>query len=424
MYIKEIELENIRGFENLKFSLQRSLNRYAGLTIFVGDNGSGKSSLLKAIAVALIGPETARGLQPSFAGWIHKNQTSGTIKLQIHPEDGDKFMGQGKTSTAPFWVHLELSQTQDAKDIRIQPYYRSDKSKRARESLWGSSEGWFSCGYGPFRRIFGASSDATRQMAAANTGVFVTLFNESASLAEVDTWLKELDYKRLEGKPEAKYQLELVLKLLNHNFLPNNMKVRLVNSEGIQLQDQAGTTLSWDDMSDGYRAMLALLADIMRHLISRFGYRNLLNERDDNLVVNASGVVLIDELDAHLHPEWQIVVGQWLKQHFPKIQFLVTTHSPLICQAADENGLFILPEPGSKQQPKAVSREERLKIVNSRSDVILRTLFGLQNTRSEQAIANRQRFNQLRAKQRAVKLSPEEVKELQSIESILENEED
>jgi predicted ATPase len=54
-----------------------------------------------------------------------------------------------------------------------------------------------------------------------------------------------------------------------------------------------------------------------------------------------SGVELIDEVDAHLHPEWQREVGFWLKRHFPKIQFLVTTHSPSICQAAAPNGLFV-----------------------------------------------------------------------------------
>ena len=48
----------------------------------------------------------------------------------------------------------------------------------------------------------------------------------------------------------------------------------------------------------------------------------------------APGVVLIDEVDAHLHPTWQRRIGLWFREHFPKLQFIVSTHSPLICQAA------------------------------------------------------------------------------------------
>ena len=66
MYISKIELKNIRGFKNLEFELVRPDDTYAGWTVFTGDNGSGKSSLLKAIAVGLTGKETARALQPNF----------------------------------------------------------------------------------------------------------------------------------------------------------------------------------------------------------------------------------------------------------------------------------------------------------------------------------------------------------------------
>jgi len=83
-------------------------------------------------------------------------------------------------------------------------------------------------------------------------------------------------------------------------------------------------------------------------------------------------VVLIDEIDAHLHPEWQREIGFWLRRHFPNIQFFVTTHSPIICQAADPNGLFVLPEPGSEQEPHALSDEDYRKIIASRPDTILR----------------------------------------------------
>lgn len=111
---------------------------------------------------------------------------------------------------------------------------------------------------------------------------------------------------------------------------------------------------------------------------------------------------MIDEIDAHLHPEWQREIGFWLTRHFPKIQFLVTTHSPIICQAADKNGLFVLPEPGSGDEPRALPDDEYRKIISSRPDTILLTsAFNLQNTRSPRAVEGRADYAKLMAKQRA-----------------------
>jgi hypothetical protein len=113
-------------------------------------------------------------------------------------------------------------------------------------------------------------------------------------------------------------------------------------------------------------------------------------------------VVLIDEVDAHLHPEWQREIGFWLKRHFPKVQFIVTTHSPLILQAADPNGLFVLPEPGSETKARPMPTEDYEQIIASRPDTILTTAaFGLQNTRSPRAVEARARYSMLQGKRRA-----------------------
>jgi hypothetical protein len=122
----------------------------------------------------------------------------------------------------------------------------------------------------------------------------------------------------------------------------------------------------------------------------------ILREADEN------SLVLIDEIDAHLHPEWQREIGFWLKRHFPLVQFLVTTHSPIICQAADDNGLFVLPEPGSGDSPRPLSRAEYETVIAARPDTILLTpAFGLQNTRSPRAVKGRADYAKLQAKMRA-----------------------
>ncbi len=184
-------------------------------------------------------------------------------------------------------------------------------------------------------------------MVAPTTERFVTMFQEAASLAEVDQWMRNLKHKELEDKNDERKQLALVMELLRDDLMPNRITVDRVDSDGLWLKDRNGVQLAWGEMSDGYRAAAALLADIVRHLIGTFGLDGLTEKTaDGKTIIKRSGVVLIDEIDAHLHPEWQQKIGFWLKGHFPRIQFLVTTHSPIICQAADPNGLFVLPEPG------------------------------------------------------------------------------
>lgn len=406
MYIDKITLKNIRGFEKLEFDLCRSDAKYAGWTVFTGDNGAGKSSLLKAIAVALTGRDVARSLQPSFHRWIREGAEGqeSKIELMILPEKGtDEFSEKGQTAYRKFPATVVLKPTEKDTSIDLSSGLGNKKSL-AQRGLWSAdSRGWFSCGYGPFRRVFGASPEATRLMVGPTTERFVTMFQEAASLFEVDQWLRNLSHKKLEGKAAESDHLDLLLEILRDDLMPNQITVDRVDSDGLWLKDRNGLKLAWSEMSDGYRAALALLADILRHLINAYGIDGLAERGEDGkLRIVRSGVVMIDEVDAHLHPEWQREIGFWLKGHFPNIQFLVTTHSPIICQAADENGLFVLPEPGSSIAPRALSTDEYKKVIASRPDTILLTAaFGLQNTRSPRAVEGRAEYAKLMAKQRA-----------------------
>lgn len=429
MYISKITLKNIRGFENLDFDLSRPSGNYAGWTVFTGDNGSGKSTLLKAIAVAITGKDTARSLQPNFHRWIRENvgNEEASIELMITPERGvDDFSSSGRNAFNPFQAKVIFHSS--GKETNIESIESGSKKNLAQRGPWATdTHGWFACGYGPFRRVFGASPEATRLMVGPATERFVTMFQEAASLYEVDQWLRNLNHKKLEGKTSESNQLELLLEILRDDLMPNQLTVDRVDSDGLWLKDRNGLQLAWTEMSDGYRAALALLADILRHLINAYGMDGLTDRNTEGkLCIVRSGVVLIDEIDAHLHPEWQRVIGFWLKQHFPNIQFLVTTHSPIICQAADENGLFVLPEPGSSDIPRALTSEEYKKVITSRPDTILLSpAFGLQNTRSPRAVEGRAEFAMLQSKRRAGgNLTPEEVAKLPQLQLFAETTEE
>lgn len=416
MYIKNVSIKNIRGFANLDFDLSRGNDEFAGWTVITGDNGSGKSTLLKAIAVALTGRETARALQPNFNRWISDGAGAGesSIELEIVQCEGDDAVvasGRGPSRTFPAKIALVNS----GKETILHPACPSGKPSNyatPERTIWAfDAKGWFSCGYGPFRRVFGASPEATRQMVAPMTERFVTMFQEAASLAEVDQWLRNLKHKTLENRADEHAQLELLMEILRDDLLPNQIEVDRIDADGLWLRDRNSVQLAWGEMSDGYRAALALLADILRHLITSYGTPCLTaRSPEGKLIIDRSGVVLIDEIDAHLHPEWQRQIGFWLKSHFPKIQFLVTSHSPIICQAADKNGLFVLPEPGSEDMPRRLTEDEYRIVVTSRPDTILLTAaFGMQNTRSPRVVEGRAEFAKLATKKRAGgRLTPQE----------------
>ena len=282
MFIKQITLRNLRGFSELNFDLTRADGGYAGWTVFTGDNGSGKSTLLKAVAVGLVGKDTARSLQPSFNRWIRDGaaQQESCIQLEIvRKEDDDELVETGRAPAAVFPAKIALKNGgkettlhhQIPDSVKRRPTYHTPD-----RTIWSlEARGWFSCGYGPFRRVFGASPEATRQMVAPTTERFVTMFQEAASLAEVDQWLRHLKHKELENKDAEREQLALVMELLRDDLMPNQITVDRVDSDGLWLKDRNGVQLAWGEMSDGYRAAAALLADIVRHFIGTYGIQGL-----------------------------------------------------------------------------------------------------------------------------------------------------
>jgi predicted ATPase len=423
MYIERVVLQNLKGFKSLDFSFLRPDGQLPGWTVLTGDNGSGKTAILKAIALALVGPDVGRALQPSLRGWVREGCNEARIEVQIRVQDQDKFTTGRRADS--FWTEIEL-QKNGGPEISMKAGSKRRGIKSSLNGPWSENTGgWFAAGYGPFRRLYGASPEAQRLMSGPNrVARFATMFKEDATLLECEIWLRDLSHKSLEERPRERRVLNQVCALLNDDFLRNGLRVERVDSDGLWLRDAAGTVLSLSDMSKGYRAALALMIDIRRHMDQVYGDQNLVESHAGGLIVPHAGVVLIDEIDAHLHPAWQREIGFWLKRRFPLVQFLVTTHSALVCQAADENGIFHLPPPGSGETPFQVSQEDYLKIIRSQVDeIFLSPAFGLTQTRSPEAVAARQGHARLKAKKNALGLTPEERGQLKLWEVYIDPEE-
>lgn len=91
-----------------------------------------------------------------------------------------------------------------------------------------------------------------------------------------------------------------------------------------------------EELSSGFQAVLLIIANIIEWIEGS-------RPSGDRIVTNASGTVLIDELDIHLHPEWQFTIRSGLSRIFPKLQFIVTTHSPHLLASAGANEVIIMP---------------------------------------------------------------------------------
>jgi energy-coupling factor transporter ATP-binding protein EcfA2 len=434
MYIKEFEIRDLRCFQGKQVvSLDRGDGSYAGWTVFAGRNGSGKSTLLKALAASIVGPMTAKALAQSFPAWVRKGVDRGLIVtcLSIDPTGGDviheRAEAEPEAERDPMLSeYLELSselspgllfQSTDLSTDKLTHWVSEYEPAEVSElellenSLWSAPErGWFICGYGPYRRLGKASSEADPYLSR-----LLNLFNENATLANAVDWLKEVQFRAHEGKPGAAKLRDDVLTLLNNGLLPDNSRVVRVDSDGLWVE-RDGVSLPLDQVSDGYRTVTALVIDLVRRLHDAFGNLSL----DSDLSCPHPGVVLIDEVDSHMHVEWQQKIGFWLTRHFPAIQFLVTTHSPFICQAASPRGLIRLPAPGEDRKIEHVEGRLFNAVVNgSADDAVMSELFGLEHPHSAPAEAIRERLANLEVKVIEGEATNEEVKEYDDLRNKL-----
>ncbi|KDN83258.1 hypothetical protein KCH_47400 [Kitasatospora cheerisanensis KCTC 2395] len=128
------------------------------------------------------------------------------------------------------------------------------------------------------------------------------------------------------------------------------------------------------------------------------------------------GPVLIDDVDRHLHPVWQQRIGLWLTEHFPHTQFLVATHSPYVCQAADPGALIRLPGPDEAGRPHRLDEELRQRVLyGSGEDTVLSELFGLPSAYSPTAEAERRLLVRLERKMYAGRATDAELAEYREL---------
>jgi len=263
----------------------------SGWMMLLGENGAGKSCLLEAVGLALSGEHLPKVLKEAGLEWN---------RLHRRPGPGEKRVAQGR-------VALRLTG-----DIKID--LRFDNNKFWWVGGIPRLEAYVR-GYGATRLFEGGERD--QKELRANVRV-ANLYNPRVPVSDIKSWLLSLE----EGdRATVSVTIEDLLPVARPSGTPGPGTPDQ-DEWMIRVDPKAGEVLVAGDplelQSDGYRTVVALACDIMAGLGE--GLSDLRNAR---------GIVLIDELGAHLHPSWRMVITERLRRALPNVQFIVSTHEPL-----------------------------------------------------------------------------------------------
>lgn len=162
-------------------------------------------------------------------------------------------------------------------------------------------------------------------------------------------------------------QLEAVQTALSR-FLPEFSNL-IVRRQPLRMEiEKNGKPFTVNQLSDGEKCLIALIGDLARRLA-------ILNPASTN-PLEGTGIVLIDEIDLHLHPKWQRMVVPKLLDVFPNCQFIISTHSPSVITHVQRESLFLL-----KQTDSGIAAEKPDESYGKTVDRILEDLMGLETTR-------------------------------------------
>ncbi|MGE6355327.1 AAA family ATPase [Flavobacterium sp. NPDC079362] len=343
-YISRIYLENIKCFKGVNdFNLLDENGKIVQWTVILGNNNSGKTNILKSIA----------DLEPRLLKFGEENK------------------GDVEKNCAPLNLmrSVDYEKTNSLKDDKIDRFIGCDILYKKRSSSKLHFNGNFSLfekekrrennnrpnwGFKPFKMWTGGEYDILRNLQIYGYGVTrrtgnkgligkennynsSTLFNPEMSLINIEDWLLQLDYANKNNQKVATENLKKLKLLIKSGIFPDIFDFKFDSSENLKNNILFKTKSGWtklEDLGYGYQTTLSWIIDLCKKMFER--YPRSINP------LSEPAVVLIDEIDLHLHPSWQKNVVKFLSEIFPATQFIVTSHSPLVIQSLEKLNLFIL----------------------------------------------------------------------------------
>ncbi|EPX64759.1 hypothetical protein D187_000181 [Cystobacter fuscus DSM 2262] len=350
MYLRSLTLQNLKLLRDVAISFTRPDGEVRPWTVFVGENGVCKTAILQAIGLAASG--CSLGSELADVTSLPDRRQPSTELMLIGAEftfgqEGHKarqYPGLEKKHSLPPYVRSSIAAKSTWRELVGSSRYVGVEHTQVfdpiREARRTQLPGWFVAGYGTARTLprphsFHADglSDPLRQRMANlfdQGGLIATGFADVFEPAQAKAYIKLLKQVLLQGNllPGV-----VDLELQSHGIVRTRQDLLEAHRFEFEMGGQrVKLPATW--LSRGYQGAIAWLADLIGHILLEAG-KPVPPERME-------GLVLVDELDLHLHPHWQTTLITTLKQVFPKLQFVATTHSAMLLPGLEQDEVFVL----------------------------------------------------------------------------------
>jgi predicted ATPase len=381
MYVRSLHIQNLRCFREAELTLQypgreqESPPTLPNVNLLLGDNGSGKTTVLKGIALAVL----ARVLEGSGyvpyqltrheAGGLPSGSAQAEVDLVLDVQD---FTVDIFRYPEPLLISAKSGiRVKKIGDLEQLELLEKDSELEYWKKVYEEeSAAFLLVGYGSTRWSQGDDETfhSPRKRRILRFRRVAGLFDEQILLTPLASWLPDLQRQ----KPGR----FLEIRGLINDLLPEGTSFLEEIGKDEYLFEHCGIAVPFGALSDGYRAYLDWVTDLLYHM-------NLGCPRDKKLQ-DLQGVVLVDEIDLHLHPAWQRQVVPTLSKALPNLQFVLSTHSPIVAGTLSAKNIFVL-EMDDSGASTVRQLEESIHGLNA-DQVLVSPYFNLMTSRAPDAV--------------------------------------
>lgn len=338
MYIQKVGIKNFKGIENIEIAF------HPGVNLLIGDNGVGKTSVLEAITVAL------NGIMTGIAGVPSRNIRQEDIRFSLGKlgDASTEIIYHNPTEVSCdlyfkekfyHWTRSRKDETpklntkMDEKEICRDFVKMTNDSKQVLPLLSFESEArvWQNR-----REDFG--KELKKKLNDRRCG-YIGCLDYSLDVKGILSWCLKMEMEAFHrGQKVAEYEAfkEIVAVFMQRiNELEETPVLRYSRQLESMVYCEGGEEMPIYNLSAGYQSLLWMIMNLAYRLaLLNPGYAKNLRE--------AEGIVLIDEIDMHLHPKWQWNVVNALEEALPNVQFIMATHSPIVISACKNAALILI----------------------------------------------------------------------------------